>query len=202
MARFTAGLLHTAMSNVYTHEWEIFKQYLAMVDRGNIVDQMLSLPGENLVSHSEQSGTSSSADMVVVGNQGTSSMTPGGGGPGGGGTSAASQSSSATPPKKVYTRCERVHVFQLRSGHNQKLPMLVTLINSFLHYQTSAHLSANVSFSQHLHAVVAHFASLGPVARQYLLKMHTLSRLLRILLSYNSSATLPREQINEDTIMQ
>ena len=152
MARFTAGLLHTAMSNVYTHEWENFKQYTAMVDRGNIVDQILALPGENLVAHSEQSGTNSSADMV--GNQGTS-MTPGGG-PG-----TASQSSSATPPKKVYTRCERVHVFQLRSGHNQKLPMLVTLINSFLHYQTSEHLSQNVSFSQHLHAVVAHFASLG-----------------------------------------
>ena len=58
MARFTAGLLHTAMTNVFSHEKELLKQYIAMIDQGNLVEQLVSLPGDNLISHTEQSGLS------------------------------------------------------------------------------------------------------------------------------------------------
>lgn len=59
-----------------------------------------------------------------------------------------------------------------------------------------------VSFTAHLHAVVAHFASLGPIARHYLLKSRTLARLLRILLTHNNSApNLPNTPINEAQFM-
>lgn len=76
MARFTAGLLHTAMINVYSHEKELFEQYIEMVDRGNLIEQLVSLPGDNLISHTEQSGLSNRVEDMS--NQAASSMTPGG----------------------------------------------------------------------------------------------------------------------------
>lgn len=82
----------------------------------------------------------------------------------------------------VYSQSEKVEMFQLTSDHEQATPSLIILINSFLHYQTSLHLLQNFEFSSNLHAVIAHFASLGPEARLYLLKTRTLSRLLRLLL--------------------
>lgn len=91
---------------------------------------------------------------------------------------------------------------EVHSDHNLKLPALVTLINSFLHFQTSPLVDAHSVFTQHLHAVVAHFAGLGPVARNYLLKTRTLARLLRILLSYNNSQpNLPPSHTNEASFM-
>ena len=46
MARFTAGLLKTAMSTLYRHEKELLKQYMEMMDNGNITQQIIDLPGE------------------------------------------------------------------------------------------------------------------------------------------------------------
>ena len=54
MARFTAGLLKTSMSTLYRHEKDLLKQYLEMMDNGNITQQIIDLPGENLVSHEER----------------------------------------------------------------------------------------------------------------------------------------------------
>jgi hypothetical protein len=51
------------------------------------------------------------------------------------------------------------------------------------------HLLNNFEFSSSLHAVIAHFADLGPEARLYLLKTKTLSRLLRILLQNTITPT-------------
>ena len=102
----------------------------------------------------------------------------------------------------AYSPCDSVQVISLKSGHSQKLPALVTLINSFLHFQTSTYVHQNLIFSSHLQGVVAHFASLGPIARQYLLKTRTLARLLRYLLTYNNSApNLPPSQTNEQAFM-
>ena len=192
MARFTAGLLKTAMNNLYTHEKEFLNEYNKKLNQDTVIDHIINLPGDNLVSHTEQPGNNSQAASTDVS---SASMTPG--------SSSSAQANQGVnlQNRPIYTRCERVHMLQIRSGHDQRLPLLVTLINAFLHYQTSPHLHANVSFSQHLHAVVAHFASLGPIARQYLLKTHTLSRLLRILLTYNNSASLPPEQVNESALM-
>ncbi len=75
------------------------------------------------------------------------------------------------------------------------------MINSFLHMQASSYTTTNISFSTHLHSVVAHFASLGPVARLYLLKTRTLGRLLRLLLTYNNSAQLPGNSADEMNFM-
>jgi len=55
------------------------------------------------------------------------------------------------------------------------------------------HLLSNFEFSSNLHAVIAHFADLGPEARLYLLKTKTLNRLLRILLQNTIS---PQEVTN------
>ena len=73
-------------------------------------------------------------------------------------------------------------MFKISSDHQPSLPSLIVLINAFLHYQTSEHLLLNFEFSSNLHAVIAHFARLGPETRLYLLKTRTLSRLLRLLL--------------------
>ena len=76
--------------------------------------------------------------------------------------------------------------------------MLVTLINAFIHFQHSGHLKANISTSTHLHAVVSHFAALGPASRHYMLKTRQLGRLLRLLLTYNNSApNLAPSQTND-----
>ena len=91
----------------------------------------------------------------------------------------------------VFSKCESVHVLEINSGHSTKLPMLVTLINALLHYQTSSNLFQNMTFSGHLHAVVGHFAGLGTIARRYLLKTRTVGRLLRVLLSHSGSVNLP-----------
>lgn len=82
----------------------------------------------------------------------------------------------------VFSQSEKVEMFCLSSDHEQATPSLIILINSFLHYQTSEHLLQNFEFSSNMHAVIAHFASLGPETRLYLLKTRTLSRLLRMLL--------------------
>lgn len=101
----------------------------------------------------------------------------------------------------IYTRCDKVHFIQVKSGYDKGIPILVSLINSFLHFQTSPYMLSNISFSQHLHGVVAHFANLGRIARNYLLKTRTLPRLLRLLLTYNNSANLPPEQVSDDIIL-
>jgi len=66
--------------------------------------------------------------------------------------------------------------------------MLVILINSFLHFQASAQLLEKLQISSYFHSLISHFASLGPVARLYLLKTGTLNRQLQIFFN-NSSGT-------------
>ena len=43
MARFTAGLLKTSMTTLYRHEKELLKQYMEMMDNGNITQQIIDL---------------------------------------------------------------------------------------------------------------------------------------------------------------
>ena len=78
---------------------------------------------------------------------------------------------------------------------------MTSLINAFLHLQTSPYLQQYIVFTGHLHAVVSHFASLGAIARNYLLKTKTLNRLLRILLTHNGSANLPQAPQSDTTFM-
>ena len=79
--------------------------------------------------------------------------------------------------------------------------MLVVVINAFLHMQSSPILQSSFNFSHHLHAVITHFASLGPETRLYLLKCRTLARQLQILLRYNNSANVPHTHIDEAQVM-
>ena len=51
------------------------------------------------------------------------------------------------------------------SDHNENVPKLISLINAFLHFQTSPHLQTNLIYTTYLHAVVSHFAMMGPIAR-------------------------------------
>ena len=90
---------------------------------------------------------------------------------------------------------------QVHSGSSPGLPLLVIIINAFLHIQSSSLLQSSVNFSHHLNAFIAHFASLGPVARLYLLKTRTFARQLKLLLTYNNSANLPQPQVDEAETM-
>ena len=74
MSRFTAGLLYTAMANVFKYEKELIMDYTSQLDQPtNIADYIAGLPGDNLVSKLERR-TASAANQ---GSQ-SSSQTPGG----------------------------------------------------------------------------------------------------------------------------
>ena len=133
MSRFTAGLLKTAMKNLYEHEKASMQAYTAQLEQriqqqGSITDYIVSLPGDNLVQMSERTSShisQSAADMHIIKTdtpQGTPSGPP----------RVNDQSQSV-----AYSPCDSVQVISLKSGHSQKLPALVTLINAFLHFQTS-----------------------------------------------------------------
>ena len=54
MARFTAGLLKTAMINLYAHEKDILQDYIKIMDEGDVVNNIINMPGESLVQHHER----------------------------------------------------------------------------------------------------------------------------------------------------
>lgn len=86
-----------------------------------------------------------------------------------------------TPRAPIYSQCERVNILEIKSCESG-VPILIPLINAFLHFQTSQDVLDNWHYTSNLHGVVSHFANLGPWARLYLLRTRTLSRLLRLLL--------------------
>ena len=74
MSRFTAGLLKTAMKNVYEHEKQSMQAYTAQLEQqlqqqGSITDYIVSLPGDRLVQQAERTSShinQSSPDMHLI----------------------------------------------------------------------------------------------------------------------------------------
>ena len=97
------------------------------------------------------------------------------------GTTAGGPADDNYMNQKVYSSCPKVRQVVLQKGVSKDLPMLIVLINSFLHFQVSNEMLQNFAISSIFQSVICHFSELGPVARLYLLKTKTLNRLLRIV---------------------
>lgn len=84
-------------------------------------------------------------------------------------------------PAVIHTPCAQVEIATFEGGIPQKIPTLLAMINSMLHLQTSPLVIERFLMTAQFQSLIAHFANLGPIARLYLLKTSTLSRLLRLL---------------------
>lgn len=60
MARFTAGLLKTAMKSIYEHEKGSILAYIAKLDEGSVGDHIQETQGTSVLSRATKSANDSS----------------------------------------------------------------------------------------------------------------------------------------------
>ena len=174
MSRFTAGLLKTAMQQIYQHEKDAITKYIEKMEQGKVVDYIRSTNQDKIQDLRQK--LNPQEQRVHQPDEVGQTPTPG----------AQPRTTQLGPePQQIYTPSSYVDVFMMKHGSKPELPMLIVFINSFLHWQGSPELIHNFAMSIHLHSVVFHFAELGPIARLYLLKTKTLGRLTRLLLQNN-----------------
>ena len=75
--------------------------------------------------------------------------------------------------------CEELSVVTLKH-HNAQLPIIVVMMNSFIHLASSSLCQKSVLICGQFYMVFSHFAELGTSARHYLLKTKCLGRLLDV----------------------
>lgn len=153
MARFTAGLLKTAMQTLYQYEKEELDEYINMLEKkeNDPVEFIATTQGSAFVDCS----------LREIGEE-----------------------------NQIYSPCKQVRVVTIKVNNtNNKLPMLVLLINSFLHLQVSKLAIHRILQCSMFHSVINHFAELGSIARLYLLKTKTMSRLLHIFLNTKNGSS-------------
>jgi hypothetical protein len=82
------------------------------------------------------------------------------------------------------------------SHHNEKLPSLVIMMNSFMHLSASTHFFLQRQLTAQFTQVFAHFAEVGEGTRLYLLKNKTVGRMLDIFY-YGYPGNKEKPQITE-----
>lgn len=83
----------------------------------------------------------------------------------------------------VATGCSSTIVFKVK-GLTRQVPRLIAFINSLLHMSTSTeHCLRHFKLTGQFWSILSHLSELGETARLYLLKTHTLGRLIDILLN-------------------
>jgi hypothetical protein len=87
-----------------------------------------------------------------------------------------------------YSPCAQVEVATFECFPS-KVPTLVAMINSFLHIHSSPYILERFLITSQFHALIDHFADLGPLCRLYLLKTGTLARYLRLLFANFNTKT-------------
>ena len=86
----------------------------------------------------------------------------------------------------VPTRATEICLVNLPPNGNEKLPLLVILMNNLIHHTVSLNAFRNRDMLAHLHQVFSYFAELGETARLFLLKNQTVGRMLDFFYSEKS----------------
>jgi hypothetical protein len=93
----------------------------------------------------------------------------------------------------VATGCSSTILFKV-NGLTGQVPRLIVFINSFLHISTSMdHCLRHFKLTGQFWSVFSNLSELGETARLYLLKTHTLGRLIDILLNLHQDQFFSKE---------